>query len=63
MSWEVTRDVSRKLQLTLCGDNGVVKVSLVTACLMVKLRFRLGLVNAKPLAHSTARWNIDRNYM
>ena len=36
-----TDDVSRKLQLT--------------ACLMVKLRFRLGLVTTKQLAHSTAR--------
>ena len=27
----------------------------LTACLMVTLRFRLDLVTAKPLAHSTAR--------
>ena len=41
---EVPRDVSRKLQLTL---------SVITACLMVKLRFILGRVITRPLAH----WN------
>ena len=34
-----------------------------TACLLVKLRFRLGLVTVKPLAHSTAYCNMDRIYM
>ena len=35
----------------------------LTVCLMVKLRFRLGRVTEKPLAHCTSRYKMDRIYM
>ena len=50
----VPRDVSRKLAVDFVCDNDVVARGKLTACLMVKLLYRLGLVTAKPLAHSTA---------
>ena len=38
-------------------NNGVIEISLITACLycMVTLRFRLGRVTENPLAHCNAR--------
>ena len=49
---EVLCDVARKLAADFVCDNGVIEVSLLHDG---EIRFRLGLVTAKPLAHSTAR--------
>ena len=49
---EVLSDVLRKLRANFVYNNGV--RDKFTACLMVKLRSRLGRVTEKSLAHCTA---------
>ena len=55
---KVPNDVLQKLQLTLWHRRDK-----LTACLIMKLRFRLGRVTERPLAHCTVRYKIDRIYM